>query len=201
MLFVYVVVRPADKADAAKKFGLVELNPQHQAKPVNRFLDAYAQKYGGVRADYKLFDLRAISGDAVAARVLNGDEFNLVWTGNNVSGVDFAPEDAKFLLDVTAPNLEVPADGATVVNVTVELFNANGTPRGNFSGSRELEISSPIGAVRHLLNFNAGVAVIPFRTQLAGYWQFPHNRKRLLLNGGGQVRVRKWVRIDALQVF
>lgn len=66
----------------------VELTSQ---TPTPGFMSAIAINYGGVPEDYSYYTFTFEEFD----RVDDGDEYNLVWDGGALTGVDFSPEDSK----------------------------------------------------------------------------------------------------------
>lgn len=198
---MYLIGRIADKTDVNSDNGLVEINGQNLIVDQNAFLLAIAQNYGGGQADYALFRVPS-GGDA--DRILNGDEFDLVWVGDNITGIDFGKEDAKFILDVIingeTPNPDgetrgyVMADNVDTLRINVSVFESDGITPKNIAGTRVLEFFTPDKRVVALPIAFGGSNAASFmvQTMAAGDWQFPAKRNRIELGAGVVVRVRSY---------
>lgn len=80
-------------------------------------LVALNQNYG---TDISLYTVSDDTEDF--SRLQNGDEFSIVWTGNEITGLDWTPEDSKPIVKTTASKTVVAADGVDSVDVRIEVW-------------------------------------------------------------------------------
>jgi hypothetical protein len=79
--------------------------------------------YGGAIGDYSIVHLADAGSDAL--RVMAGDEFVTVWDGDVLTGIDFAPEDAKKWVRCTVDKSQVCFDSRRASIVSVEVWLAD----------------------------------------------------------------------------
>lgn len=199
---MYIIAQISNQADAASNNGLLELNGAHNLpKGIGALRQAAAANYSLPVADVYVFDVSTLS-QAIQGRLRDGDEFDLTWAANAVTGVDFTKEDAKFIVDVTISVNPILGDGADFTPVTIRVFQADGTTPASINGMRNVPIKMPVtGHVRTQVNFTNGVGSFTFRSNVPGIWSVPNHPKRITLNGGQVVRVRNSVNIEVLAVF
>lgn len=137
------------------------------------------------------------NNDASVARLRDGDEKSLLWSGSNLVGVDFSQEDKKRILKVTASKSTILADYTDTTTITVELWKADNT--GIATGvttTADMPIQTPDGIRKVRVNLVSGTASRIFKTAKAGTWKFPAVTKRF-----GQVRVGASVTVEAVGIF
>lgn len=121
---MYLVGRIAEKDDSDFRNGLVEVNgARNLPRGVNPFRQAIAANHGGTYTDYFVFE---VTSDLDRGRIENGDEFDLVWVGDAIDGVDFALEDAKWIADFTTDKDDIDGDGADEAIVSVKVYQSDG---------------------------------------------------------------------------
>lgn len=126
---MFLVGRKADQTDVPSHYGLVEINGlEYLVSGENAFKDAIAANYGGVGSDYSVLE---VVSDVDKAKINDGDEFDLVWASDEITGVDFALEDAKRIVDfVTDKDIILGNGGATnmgTANIEFIVYENDGT--------------------------------------------------------------------------
>ena len=101
--------------------------------------------FGGVAADYSILHISDTS--AKAKRVMEGDDFDLVWTGNVLTDLDFASrEDTKRWIDVGVSKASILADNTDSLTLTLGIWKADKTGLAtNQSTTVDLPVSTPLG--------------------------------------------------------
>ena len=154
-----------------------------------------ADEFGGNPTDYSLY--RGDSDTPEGIRVNQGDEYVLVWTANEITGLDFTTQDNKRWLKVAVAADTVLADGVDTVAVTLEVWDKDLVAIEPLNLTREIPVDSPQGQVRIRITLVNGVATVNFKTTQAGYWKFPTSVREL----PGGTRVVEVKVIDAILVI
>jgi len=199
---MFIIAQISKQTDAPTSNGLLELNGAHNLpKGIGALRQAAATNHSLPVSDVYIFDVAALS-QTIRTRLQEGDEFDLVWSADAVSGVDFTKEDAKFVVDVTSAKNSILGNTVDNTDVTITVFKANGSTIQPINGTKNVSILMPVaGIVLTPVVFANGVGTFTFKTPVAGQWQFPSHKKRLQLNGGTLVRVRTFAVVEVLQVF
>jgi len=180
---MYLVVRKADKT-------LVEQSGAYSSPmPSNNIiLTNIVKKYGGETTDYEVY---SITDDPTIERVLNGDEYSLIWNDNAVTGLDFLLEESKRLIVFRGANpnntdelkLEIMADGvdSTLIQCTAyasyESDDVNEVDT-DFNETLLVPFDSPSGRrAFSKLQFVNGYAEKNFKTTEYGLWRIPSKYK------------------------
>lgn len=133
-------------------------------------------------------------GSNVTARLRAGDEFVLVWTGNEITAVDFTVYDAKDRLRFNSDKSEILANGIETCKITVRLISASDADVSlNVSGIY-VPVQSPLGIVTKKIDIVAGLVRFDFGTTTPGLWHFPANGVKTI----GNYRVKNQEVINAL---
>jgi len=139
------------------------------------FRSAFAANYGGVYTDYFIYSVDESTADAI--RVKNGDDWVAVWTGDDITGVSFATEDAKKWIDVTADRTIFMADGveAVLLKASVLLANKSGVDTA-FDANIDIPVQTSEGSRKLRFRFISGKASRAVTTTVAGNWTFPASK-------------------------
>lgn len=180
---MYLVVRKADQT-------LVEQSGVYSSPMPdnNTILTNVVNKNGGETTDYEVY---SITDDSTIERVLDGDEYSLVWNDGDVTGLNFSPEDSKRLIIFKCVNpdnndelkLEIVADGVdtTLIQCTVyisyESDDVNEVDT-NFNETLLIPFDSPSGKrAFSKLTFVNGYTEKSFKTTEYGLWRIPSKYK------------------------
>lgn len=161
-----------------------------------RIKQSMVNQLGGTVDDYDVFYFDNESTEA--ERVLDGDEFDLTWTGtipdSFITALDFSPEDSKYNVRfycyepaTTTPKSEIECNGTDAVDIKIEIWNPGMTAIINFNGTTNIPIKTPNTDKEQKCTFSSGECTLTLSTQDrsdCGVWKFPGNLKRF-----GNVRV------------
>ncbi len=198
---MYLVGKISLKTDAISHNGYVELSHRGNIPPpaMVQYKAGLAANHGVGPDDYDVKDVNDFSASD-QDRVRAADEFVLVWTGDVITGVSFALEDAKNIVDfTTASNQEeakISSDGVDTVAVKVKVFEPNGATPLSLNGTEYVAVNSPLGTSVVKLDFTNGVANTNLKSALPGRYRFPVWGAYVDL-ASSQTRVRKVLTVDA----
>jgi len=136
------------------------------------FRSAFANNYGGVYTDYYIYQDAETSADSI--RIKDGDDFVAVWTGNTITGVSFAAEDAKKWVDVSVDRTSFMADNSesVLLKASVLLANKSGVDTA-FNENIDIPVHTSEGSRKLRFRFINGKASRAVTTTVAGIWRFP----------------------------
>jgi hypothetical protein len=148
-------------------------------------------RLGGVDADYSVYHISNTGSDA--QRVLTGDSVALTWTGDSVTGISFASEDAKKWIQSSIDKTFILADGVeeAIINITILTANKSGTDT-SFNGNLDINIGTPTGGNKYRFYFYNGVASRSLKTTNAGKFTIPAGRMT-------DYRIDNTVTLEAIQ--
>jgi len=156
---------------------------------------------GGIESDFSIF--RIDNHSTVAERILNGDEFNLVWSdvepNGIISNIDFTPEDSKLWIKFYAVNgkIEILANDMDYTDFMIEVWKADKSGIAvEIDGTENIPIMTPRGLAEMRCQFQNGLCLRRIRTQIFGEWIFPANSTRF--NG---YRIYNTLKIKSLVPF
>jgi uncharacterized protein YbjQ (UPF0145 family) len=155
---------------------------------------AIAKNYGGTAASYSILALE--KSDPAFERIQSGAQWEAVWTGSAVTGVDFSAYDAKYRINITTSEAEIPADGSKVAEIAMQLLDASDIPLFSDINDFYLPVQSPLCTIVKKVNFTGGTARFNFSTDIAGAWRFPVNGTKMI----GPYRIKNQVAVEALMV-
>ena len=136
------------------------------------FRSAFANNYGGVYTDYYIYSVDESTADAI--RIKNGDDWTAVWTGDAITGVSFATEDAKEWIDVTADRTIFMADGMETILLKASMLLANKSGVDtSFNTTVNIPLNTSEGAKKLQFRFISGKASRSVTTKVSGSWRFP----------------------------
>lgn len=106
-------------------------------------------------------------GDSDRERLLAGDEFNLEWTVNEISGIDFSPEDNKGYLSVETDKNFINDTGAPILgtaNVTFTMLDKDKNVDTDFNDTIFIRIhNNVIDGVFQKLTFVNGISTLEIK--------------------------------------
>jgi hypothetical protein len=153
-------------------------NVYKDSPTIQTILDNMVDKHGGVDADYSVYDIDDTSNDA--DRIFKQQAvYDLEWTGDVVTGIDFTTYDSWNQMDVSASKSTILANGTDTSVITFTMYESDGTTVDtSFSSPIDICIIeyTDIGKEENLteLDFTAGVATINFTSTNDGStWAFP----------------------------
>jgi hypothetical protein len=158
---------------AARKTGQELIHNQDNEPPLRRadFVSFIIENYGGAKEDYSFY--RARNGDR--RRLRNGDDFNLLWENNEITGINFDVEDNKRLIVCSDPNNKtfLLGDGISERVINIQVLKPDQELDTSFNGQKQLPIITPSGQKFCLCNFNNGVVTLKLKTKQSGDWIIP----------------------------
>lgn len=183
MLFIFARISDHTVVEVASKSSTVILADYLAAVAVNK---------GGVPSDYTVYTLN--DGSNAATRIREGDEWVPVWTGDNITDVDFSAYDATDKLKFNCGKSEITANGTDTCKITVKFVNPSDAEITTSISGVYVPVQSPLGIVQKKIDIVNGVVQFDFGTATPGEWRFPANRIKKILN----YRVKNQVVINAL---
>ncbi len=134
---------------------------------------AFAQNNSLDVSNVKIYEM----SQAEIMRGREQDEFVAVWSGDNLTGIDFSPEDDKRFISFSSDKTRIEANGNEVATITIRLLQNDATTPWSVNVSNKyFKISSSLGnVIEKKVDFVSGVATINFSVPslLAGFWQIP----------------------------
>lgn len=170
----YVAGKIADKS-TAPAYGVVE-SGMRDPWDISLFSSAIATNYGGVSGDYSIFTAENSSTDAT--RAMAGDLWTPTWTGNSITALNFSAYDAKKWIRFYASKTSILADNRdlSIISAKIYLANKSGVDT-TYSGTIDITVLAPNGAVPMRFVFSKGLASKNFKTSTSGIWSFPQTVK------------------------
>ncbi len=141
----------------------------HSANPSEEIiLKNMVTQFGGGAQDYSVHFIEDES--PLAQELLLPVKFNLVWTGQDVTGVDMTPERQKSVLKVTADQ-DVLIIGESIV-FTGTLYDKD-MIKLPYSGQDVIEIGTPYGKLKIRVTFDDGKCIHKFTPRDYGTYSVP----------------------------
>lgn len=180
---MYLVVRKADKSLVEQSGAYSSPMPDN-----NTILLNVVNRNGGKTTDYEVY---SITDDSTVERVLNGDEYSLVWSDGVVTGLNFSPEDLKRILifvgvdpdNTNERKNEILANGVdtTLIQCTAYISYESDEVNKvdtNFNETLLIPFDSPSGKrAFSKITFVSGCAEKNFKTTEYGLWKIPSKYK------------------------
>lgn len=149
---------------------------------------------GGVPSDYDLATLSETS--PIALRIRAGDEFTLIWNGNQISGADFSTFDAKGKIRFGTNKNEVLSDNIDKCRIQVKILDSlDGDTATDITGLM-FPVAGPLGKCMKKVDIVAGSVIFDFKTTMAGTWYFPAPGTLMV----GNYRVKNQIVVEVLLV-
>ena len=110
---------------------------------MSSYKSAIATNYGTTSGNVSIYYVA--DNDAIAIRVMKGDQFAITWAGSppssEISGVNFTAEDAKGWLQYSASKSSLLANGKETVIVYATLLNSDkSTINTSFGSSLDIPV-------------------------------------------------------------
>ena len=114
---------------------VARISDQLEVEKVTRSIDSAFLE--ALAANYANGDVSNITYYTVTSeeetRINSGDEYQLIWSGSVISGIDFSIEDNKPLLSITLSTDQVPADcPADLILANVSIWQAQTYNQGDY---------------------------------------------------------------------
>lgn len=152
-------------------------------------IDSAINRFGGVSSDYSVFIIGDSSEDA--RRVLDGDEFLLLWENDIIKGISFQPEDSKNTISVSCSKSYIIDDGLDEAVVNIEILDSSENIDSNFNDTVLIPIRVNGADGYKRVVFVNGVASVSFTGSQMGRIIMPSNPKRV-----GALKVKNSIRIN-----
>jgi hypothetical protein len=147
--------------------------------PFNKveYKKAISKKYNIPLAEIKTFHIDDTSIDA--HRIMNTDEFILLWNIDEIIGVSFAPEDNMQYIIAISDKAKIKNNGIDKATINFKILKSDGiTVENTFNATRFVECENPVYKFLYKLVFVNGVCLKEFTTTFAGKWIFPSSDTR-----------------------
>jgi len=132
-------------------------------------------KLGGVAGDYSFFHMDATD----EARIKDGWDYDIVWTTNEITDIDFSPEENKRWVKFTADKTEIDDDGVDSVEIIMEIWDKDLTGiETGISTTSSVPILTPSGEKWTKASIVNGIRTKNFTTTKSGTWVFPSRSNR-----------------------
>ncbi len=188
---MFAIARIADKAAEGK--GLVEIsginlditNPTLKAN----FMSAIAKNYGGSASDYYITELSSTD----ETKIRSGDEYDITWDSDTISGTTFAKEETKKFIEVTTNKTEIDADGVTKATLTITIIKADDSGTDTtYQDDLTIKVNTPEKSnIKMKLSFSDGVASKIIKSAIPGEFVVP------IMKPAG-LRIKQAVTVDAV---
>ncbi len=172
---------------------LVEVHLKKPEWELDKLKYAVVQNYGGSESDYSFF--QASVNDEQKMR--DGWEYDLVWSGGEITDIDWTPETNKVWIKMSATKTEINGDGIDSTDITLEVWKADLSGiANNVNVTADLPIKTPDGNRWVKATVTNGTLTKTFKTQKSGTWAFPGKRKRFESPSGQKARVFNIILIE-----
>ena len=174
---MYIVGKISDKGTATEITNQCGCIYSSQPPSTAIILHNIVDLYGGSVSDYTLYDIDDDSNDAT--RIFHeGALYDLVWTGDGITGVDFSEYDSWKWLDITCDKTEIVGDGVDTATLTLTVYETDKvTVDTTYNQTIDLAVkeSLPSSTENYTTQviFVSGVSTIIFVRLNAGVWVFP----------------------------
>lgn len=131
-------------------------------------LDNIINRNGGIFDEYSVFHFNDESVNA--KRILNSDEFELIWDENDVIGLDFSKEDNKSVIEFEFDKNEIIGDGVDYLTYSGRILK-NGQVDTSINEIVDIPVISPTeGPHTFPIEVINGEASGKFTTTDWGFW-------------------------------
>lgn len=122
----------SDQGNSGSRYGFVEIDYRKNIKGgVAEYLNSLAANYGGSPSDYSAYEVPSAEEETVSKYP---DDFNLVWTSNEVTDLDYTPLTSLQILKLSLDKSSMLGDNTESANLTVTLYESDGvTPVTTFN--------------------------------------------------------------------
>lgn len=155
--------------------------------------------FGGVPSDYA--SMLTNDGDIHDRIEIYGDAYELVWDGDDIVAVSFAPEEAKRIIDLVASKSIVLNNGLhDTVSLTGTVYLADGeTVDTSFNGALAIPIRTPPRPFKLYAKFTNGVCTYTYapneHDESTGTYIMPTSKH---LGDNNEFRVRKVAKFEIM---
>lgn len=186
----WIIGRKSDKS-------VVEVSLKRPQFTLQELEFAIPNNYGGVAGDYSYFE----STDEDVVRFRDGWERDLVWSGNEITDIDWSPEENKVWIKMYSDEVEIKNDGVDSVNLRLEVWKADLSGIAtNINTTADVPIKTPDGNRWAKATVVNGVFEKSFKTTKPGEWVFPGLGKRFTSTSGQKARIFNQVVLQVSEV-
>lgn len=143
----------------------------------NKYRKAISNKYNIPLVKVDAFFIADNSIDAT--RIMNTDEFILLWNLDEIIGVSFAPDDNMKYIIAVSDKLKIKNNGTEKATITFKILKSDGiTVDDTFNMTKFVECENPVYKFLYRLVFVNGICIKEFSTTFSGKWIFPSSDTR-----------------------
>jgi len=114
----------SDQGNSASRYGFVEIDYRKNIKGgVAEYLISLAANYGGSPSDYSAYEVPSAEEETVSKYP---DDFNLVWSSNEVTDLDYTPLTSTQILKLSLNKNSMIGDNTESADLTVTLYESDG---------------------------------------------------------------------------
>jgi len=136
---------------------------------------AIPANHGGVKGDYSFYKMSATEEN----RIINLDNYVLTWAVNEVTAIDFSPEDSKRFVKIYSDVSEIDGDGIDEAQITLEVWKSDGSGIDTaVTATSKISVLTPNGKRWMKVSVVNGTVTKTFKTTIDGTWIFPADMKR-----------------------
>jgi hypothetical protein len=145
---------------------------------LNELQQIIPNNYGGTSSDYSYLQITELE----ANRYSNGDVYNIIWTDNEITGIDFTPEDSKHWAKLFTSQPAIKDDGIDYAEIKLEVWKPDLSEIATYITmlDRRVPVITPKGLSYVRLDIVNGIARANFRSTESGTYIFPSEPKRYL---------------------
>lgn len=138
--------------------------PQQVLDFKNRIIAKYAAKLSIDPSYLDFFWIDEIETEGSDfKRIMNGDEFVVVWANDKITGVDFSTEDAKGYLKFETNKTEIRGDGVDTATITLTVYQPDKVTVKNITAARLIPIKTPSGIISARMAITNGIGTLQFK--------------------------------------
>jgi len=155
-----------------------------------------ADRNGGSTSDYAVYFVTPGSNDA--ERIFHdNDLFEITWSGDTITGVDFTTYDTWKWIGVETDKLSIKPDNTEKAIVTYTMYKPDGvTVDKAFNGTLSLDTMEglPSETVKHVeqLTFESGIATLEFKSSTEADWRFLYGH----WDKANQLKIKPYTKVE-----
>jgi len=101
--------------------------------------------------------------NSTCQRILAGASYDVIWTGGNITSIDFSPEDAKGYVKFTSDKTEIRGDGVDSALITLTVYLADKVTVKNINAVKLVPIKIPGAIISARMQLVNGIGTLTFK--------------------------------------
>lgn len=148
-----------------------------------RILTKYSKKLGIPESKLEFYWVtEETDPNSPCQRIMNGESFDLVWTNDKITEIDFTPEDTKGYLKFETDKAAIVGDGNDTAEISLTVYEANKVIINEITATKLVPIKTPLGVIKAEMSVIYGVGTLQFKKindLPLGSYSFPATGKYL----------------------